>query len=43
MAGTFDDLIIRVWRQTLIQNEKIVELADKRYFVNELRGTDFAK
>ena len=46
MAGTFDDVIIRVWRQTLIENEKIVELADKRYFVkrtsrHRFRQVDF--
>ena len=46
MAGTFDDVIISVWRQTLIENEKIVELADKRYFVkrtsrHRFRQVDF--
>jgi hypothetical protein len=33
MADSFDDVIISVWRQTLVQNAKIVELADKRYLV----------
>ena len=46
MAGTFDDVIISVWRQTLIQNEKIVEVSDKRYFVqrtsrHRFRQVDF--
>ena len=46
MAGTFDDVIISVWRQTLVQNEKIVELADKHYFVkrtsrHRFRQVDF--
>jgi hypothetical protein len=46
MAGTFDDVIISVWRQTLVQNEKVVELADKRYFVkrtlrHRFRQVDF--
>ena len=46
MADSFDDMIISVWRQTLIENEKIVELADKRYFVkrtsrHRFRQVDF--
>ena len=46
MADTFDDVITSVWRQTLVQNAKIVELADKRYFVrrtsrHRFREVDF--
>ena len=46
MAGSFDEVIISVWRQTLVQNEKVVELADKRYFVkrtsrHRFRQVDF--
>jgi hypothetical protein len=33
VASTLEDVIISVWRQTLVRNKKIVELADKRYFV----------
>jgi|SRR5713101_3438444 len=46
MADSFDDVIISVWRQTLVQNAKIVELADKRYLVkrtsrHHFRQVDF--
>ena len=46
MADTFDNVIISVRRQTLVQNAKVVELADKRYFVrrtsrHRFRQVDF--
>ena len=46
MADTFDDVIISVWRQTLVQNAMVVELADKRYFIkrtsrHRFRQVDF--
>ena len=46
MSGTFEDVIISVWEQTLVQNKKIVELADRHYFVkrtsrNRFRQVDF--
>ena len=46
MAETFDDVIISVWRQTLVQNAKLVELEGKRYFVkrtsrHRFRQVDF--
>ena len=46
MADTFDDVIINVWRQTLVQHAKLVEPADKHYFVkrtsrHRFRQVDF--
>jgi len=46
MADSFDDVIISVWRQALVQNAKIIELEGKRYFVkrtsrHHLRQVDF--
>ena len=46
MADSFDEVVISVWRQTLVQNAMIVELEGKRYFVkrtsrHHFRQVDF--
>jgi hypothetical protein len=46
VASTLEDVIISVWRQTLVQNKNIVELVDERCFVertsrHRFRQVDF--
>jgi hypothetical protein len=46
MPADFDDALIRVWQQALVQNSKTVELEGRHYFVkrtsrHRLRQVDF--
>jgi hypothetical protein len=46
MADSFDEVVISVWRQILVQNAKIVQLDGKRYLVkrssrHHFRQVDF--
>ena len=46
MAEHFEDALISVWRQTLVQNAKTVKLGDKHFFVkrtsrHRFRQVDF--
>ena len=46
MAADFDDALINVWQQALVQNSKTVELEGRHYFVkrtarHRLRQVDF--
>jgi hypothetical protein len=46
MASSFEEALVDVWRQVMVQNARIVELAGKRYPVRKtsrkhLRQVDF--
>jgi len=46
MQSSFEETLVAVWRQALVENAKIVELGDKRYPVRRtlkrsLRQVDF--
>jgi hypothetical protein len=43
MAEHFEDALISVWQQTLVQNAKTVELGADTISSSELRGTAFVR